>query len=199
MKRNKKGQFLKGTNGETFEGFGIWYDKKGYPSIWINNKSVKLHVYVWEREYGEKPKGHDIHHKDHNKGNYSLDNLELLSYSDHQRTHAKWIKEDGEWRRKPCRNCKRTLPLDQFYQRKGMTPSALCIYCSKTIWREEARTRGVKPKRYIVPSEHGFYECKDCEEKKPRDQFPKGKKVKSYCKKCANKRLKLWRTKNLES
>jgi len=67
MERNKKGQFIRRTNGKTFEGFGVWYDKKGYPTIWLNNKSVKIHVYVWERKNGEKPKGYDIHHKDFDK------------------------------------------------------------------------------------------------------------------------------------
>jgi len=130
MKRNEKGQFIKGSNGNTFEGFGIWYDKKGYPTIWINNKSVKIHVYIWERINGEKPKGHDIHHKDFDKGNYKLSNLEILSQSDHKKLHAGWIREKGVWMKKPCKDCKRNLPLDKFYPRKGMTPSNLCIKCT---------------------------------------------------------------------
>lgn len=131
MERNKKGQFIKGTNGETYEGFGIWYDKKGYPTIWLNNKSIKLHVYVWEKENGEKPKGHDIHHKDFNKGNYEIENLELLSYSDHKKIHAGWKRNDlKEWTLKPCKTCKQLLPIDNFYPRKGLTHSNHCIKCS---------------------------------------------------------------------
>lgn len=147
MERNKKGQFIKGTNGETFEGFGIWYDKKGYPNIWLNNKSVKIHVYVWERVYGEKPKGHDVHHIDENKGNYSLDNLKLLSCSDHQKTHAGWIKENGEWKLKPCKDCKRLLTLDKFYPRKGLTPSNKCKECSLIMWKEIGKDPNFKKRR----------------------------------------------------
>ena len=131
MERNKKGQFIKGTNGDTFEGFGVWYDKKGYPCIWINNKSIKLHVYIWELENGEKPRGYDIHHKDYDKKNYSLGNLELLSYSDHRKVHAGWRRNAlGAWVAKPCGCCKKTLTLDKFYERKTAgTPSGQCKKC----------------------------------------------------------------------
>ncbi|MCH8329101.1 MAG: HNH endonuclease, partial [Nanoarchaeota archaeon] len=122
---------VKGTNGNTYEGFGIWYDRKGYPIIWINNKSVKLHVYVWERANGEKPKNHEIHHKDFDKKNYSLDNLELLTISDQGKVHAKWIRKDGKLILKPCKECKKLLPLDKFYPRKALTPSNCCISSSE--------------------------------------------------------------------
>lgn len=130
MKRNKKGQFVKGTNRYTYNGFGIWFDKKGYPTIWINGKSIKLHVYVWEKENGEKPKCHDIHHKDYDKKNFDPKNLELLSYSDHRRVHAGWVRDGNMWSKKPCKICKKILPLNLFYQRKGLTPSNKCIECS---------------------------------------------------------------------
>lgn len=102
-----------------FEGHGIFYDQKGYACIWINDRSIKIHVLVWERENGPKPVGHEIHHKDENKGNFSLSNLELLTNSDHQRVHAGWIRENGEWVAKPCNRCHRVLSFDNFYPRKG--------------------------------------------------------------------------------
>jgi hypothetical protein len=136
MKRNKTGQFIKGSNGETYDGFGIWYDRKGYATIWINRKCIKLHIYIWEKEHGEKPKGHDVHHKDFNKGNYNLDNLELLTKSDHLKLHAGWVREDGKWILKPCKDCKTLLPLNEFYQRKGLTPSNHCKRCSSKLFQE---------------------------------------------------------------
>lgn len=139
MVRNNKGQFVKGTNGNTFEGFGIWYDQKGYPSIWVGAKGIRLHIYIWEREYGPKPKGHDIHHKDFDKGNYSLKNLILLKHSDHMKVHAGWIKTNGEWSHKPCTKCGKVLPLDQFYVRRGYTPSSMCkkCHCETTkVWAD---------------------------------------------------------------
>jgi hypothetical protein len=140
MERNKKGQFIKGSNGDTFEGFGKWYDKFGYPSIWIDNKSVMVHVFVWERANGERPKGFHIHHIDGNKSNYELNNLLCVSPSDHQKIHAGWVRNDkGEWYKKPCKDCKELLPIDRFYQRKGLTPSNRCIQCSK-IYSKTLRT-----------------------------------------------------------
>lgn len=138
MKRDNKGRFIKGTNGDTFEGYGKWYDKFGYPSIWIDNKNVMVHVFVWERANGERPKGYHIHHIDGNKSNYSLDNLICISPSDHQKIHAGWLKdENGQWCSKPCKNCKLNLKLDLFYQRKGLTPSNICIKCSSILAKEK--------------------------------------------------------------
>lgn len=147
MERNNKGQFIKGTNGNTFEGFGVWYDNKGYPTIWINNKNIKLHIYVWERINGENPKGYDLHHIDFNKANYNINNLELLSKSDHHKIHAGWKRNDkNEWVTKPCKDCKQDLLLELFYQRKGLTPSNRCIKCS-SLYSKSIRTDEFKEKR----------------------------------------------------
>jgi beta-xylosidase len=107
----------------------IYYDRKGYPIISVDGKDVKLHVYVWEEANGEKPEGYQLHHKDFDKKNYSLDNLELVTQSDHLRIHAGWERENGEWVRKPCNGCNTILQLDEFHPRKGKTPSALCKKC----------------------------------------------------------------------
>ena len=150
MERNKKGQFIKGTNGEIYDGFGVWYDRKGYPTIWINNKSIKLHIYIWEKVNGEKPKGFQLHHKDFNKRNYLIDNLELVNQSDHFKIHAGWIRENGEWILKPCKDCKKLLSLDKFYQRKGLTPSNYCIKCSSLLFKlRNTKEYQVKRKIYM--------------------------------------------------
>ena len=60
----------------------------GYPTIFVNGKNVLLHRYVWENERGKIPDGYEIHHKDKNRLNYSVDNLELVKIEDHHRKHA---------------------------------------------------------------------------------------------------------------
>ena len=112
-----------------------------YPKIKRNNsyftpnssyikKGVRnLHRYKYKCEVGEIPIGYDIHHKDFNKKNYKLDNLSLETYSDHRKIHAGWVRENGNWTLKPCKDCKQLLPLDKFYQRKGLTPNQRCIKC----------------------------------------------------------------------
>jgi hypothetical protein len=129
---------------EKIDGFSVWSDKKGYKVIWVDGKSIKVHVYVWEKENGPKPLGFDIHHKDYDKGNYKIENLELLSKSDHQKIHAGWLKVDGRWHSKPCAGCGVIKNLCHFYVRKGYTPSALCkpCHCKKTsLWAENNKKR----------------------------------------------------------
>ena len=148
MERDNKGKFIKGTNGNTYEGFGIWYDKKGYPNIWINGKSIKLHIYIWEKINGEKPKGYDIHHIDFDKKNYKIENLSLETKSDHLKIHAGWIRDSNKkWIKKPCKDCKKLLPLDSFYQRKGLTPSNRCIKCSAIYFKKIGENQQFKKKR----------------------------------------------------
>ncbi len=189
MKRNSKGQYLNRTTGEVFEGFGVFYTKKGYPCVYINGKNILVHVFVWEKENGKKRKGLDLHHKDFDKSNYDINNLELLTKSDHLRIHAKWVRsKDGSWIKKPCKDCKNTLPLDAFYQRRGLTPSNRCIECSKIKWHRDAAEKGVIPKRSIKLNGKDVYECSICgvQNKKEGHRFSSGK-PQSYCKKCYNK------------
>ena len=122
--------------------FGIWHDKKGYAQIYINGKDTKLHVYIWEKENGPKPKGYEIHHKDLDKSNYDISNLELLKLSDHRRIHAGWIKNNGIWIAKPCNRCEKTLPLGDFYYvNTRKIESALCRKCHNEVITE----RNVSP------------------------------------------------------
>lgn len=59
-----------------------------------------LHRAVWSHHYGPIPDGHDVHHKDHDKANNSIDNLECLSRSD----HAKFYNTgSNQWIRRPLK------------------------------------------------------------------------------------------------
>ena len=142
--RDIKGRFERRSDGEMFEGFPVYLDSKGYKLIYLSGKDIKLHVYVWERVNGPKPEGHEIHHIDEDKGNYELSNLLSLSHSDHQRVHAGWVMSNGEWTHKPCSGCKIVFTLDNFYVRKGYTPTAKCkkCHCKDTSkWAENNKQR----------------------------------------------------------
>jgi len=104
----------------------VYFDKKGYALIWKNGKDNKVYILEFEKYiYHKKLKGYDIHHTDFNKGNYKIENLEIITKSDHLKLHANWVRKDGEWILKPCKDCKKKLPLDNFYQRKGLTLRAM--------------------------------------------------------------------------
>lgn len=52
-----------------------------------NNKPVKLHRVMWAHYYGEIPKGYNIHHIDRDKRNNNIENLQLMTQSEHSRLH----------------------------------------------------------------------------------------------------------------
>ena len=134
----------------------IWKDCKGYPLIYIAGKEIKLHVFIWEMVNGVKPKRHDIHHIDDNKGNYKLNNLELLTFSQHRRIHAGWIKKDKTWIKKPCNHCNNILPLKDFYFVKTRNiESNFCKKCHNiVVSKRNKRPENIeKLKKY----KHSYY------------------------------------------
>ncbi len=148
-----KGQFVRRKTGELYGVFGIWYDRKGYACICVAGKDVKLHRYIWEQKNGAIPKGYQLHHIDGNKKNYHIENLLLVTQSDHLKIHAGWIKKGDKWVAKPCKDCKQLLPLDSFYPRKGLTPSNRCRKCSATYFKSRNTPR-YKAHRKIYMSKY---------------------------------------------
>ena len=130
-----------------FEGFTIWTDGQSYPVILVNKKQMKLHIYVWERVYGKKPKGHHLHHRDFNKKNYHIDNLELLTASEHSRLHYGWTKKDNKWW-KACKDCKKVLSIENFYTRGALTPSNRCKECDKALIKENFKNKRYRDSRF---------------------------------------------------
>lgn len=60
-----------------------------YPAIFLNGKNVHIHCLEWQKHFGEIPKGCIVHHKDEDKTNWNIDNLELISRADHVRKHKR--------------------------------------------------------------------------------------------------------------
>jgi len=59
------------------------YSKNSYGYILISNPDLGIdhkmaHVYVWEKHHGKVPLGFEVHHKDGNPSNYSLENLMIV-------------------------------------------------------------------------------------------------------------------------
>lgn len=76
-------------NRKYIDGYLINYSSSNkYPTIFLNGKNVLVHRYIWKKYNGEIPKGYQIHHKDKNRLNFDLSNLELIKISDHIRKHA---------------------------------------------------------------------------------------------------------------
>lgn len=74
---------------EYYDGYLVNFSSStGYPTIYVDGKNVLLHRYIWEKHYGTIPEGFEIHHKDKNRHNYDLSNLELVELVQHHRQHA---------------------------------------------------------------------------------------------------------------
>lgn len=70
---------------------------------YFSNSNVKprsMHCYVWSYYNGEIPKGYEVHHKDLNRYNNDISNLELLEKHEHKKLHGQMLTdEQREWRR----------------------------------------------------------------------------------------------------
>ena len=59
-----------------------------YRAIRVNGKKIDEHRYVMEQYLGRKlSRDEVVHHKDGNKENNDIENLELMSLSEHSRQH----------------------------------------------------------------------------------------------------------------
>lgn len=146
--RDNKGRFATTSSIDLFyDGMGVWIGPKDYLYVTKNSKRKQVHILEWEKHNGPKPKNMCIHHKDNDKHNFNINNLELLSHSDHLKVHAGWLKKNGEWVKKPCKTCKQLLPLTNFYKRSNGL-SNHCKKCSTIVARKYAPSRKNYLKEY---------------------------------------------------
>lgn len=67
-------------------------EKTGY---YLNSTlKIRMHRYVWVCENGDIPEGYHIHHKDGDKSNNDISNLELLTTKQHYQKH--WEEKSNE-------------------------------------------------------------------------------------------------------
>jgi hypothetical protein len=102
MKVNS-GSFQKGENKKEYFPIGTIVirtrktrnDARRWIKIADPNKWQEYAKYIWEKNYGQIPKGKLIHHKDRNKLNDKIENLELKSRAEHLNEHR---KEVNRWK-----------------------------------------------------------------------------------------------------
>lgn len=67
----------------------------GYWRIYVPLQGWKKeHIYLIEQKYGKIPEGYEIHHKDGDKLNNNIDNLELLPKKLHKQLHCNERERD---------------------------------------------------------------------------------------------------------
>jgi len=91
----------------------IHYGKKFYEDkktgYWISTTCPKIraHVWVWKYHHNLVPKGWHVHHRDGNKSNNHIENLTIMSVSDHVKHH---FSEDENRKIKAREWCEKIRP-----------------------------------------------------------------------------------------
>jgi hypothetical protein len=99
--------------------YRIYFGKKFYKQkngYWANMMPIHAHRWVWINHNSAIPKGMDIHHKDGDKDNNEIENLEMLSRSDHLKQHWKEGRYDLDRRKKQLDSVR---PIDWLKSEEG--------------------------------------------------------------------------------
>jgi hypothetical protein len=126
-------------NGKTY-----YFNGKDY---YRNSNGQLLQREVWKDHYGPIPPGYVIHHKDENKLNNDIGNLEIMPRGDHVRLHglrgwAAWSKEQRS------EDTKR-----QWAKRKSSTRK--CRYCGGEYQTTSTYSSWCSPKCQVAARYHG--------------------------------------------
>ena len=79
---------------QELDGIRFYWKPEGYyKAEHVKHGGITMHRYVWAKHNGAIPDGFHVHHRDGDKGNNAIENLELLSASEHSLHHA----PENEW------------------------------------------------------------------------------------------------------
>ena len=120
-----------------------------YKRVNIDGKTVQVHVYVWEQVNGPVPDGHVVHHRDHNKRNNTLDNLQLMTHAEHADHHNRIHPKE-----KICTMCGQSYEPPVKHRERSKTCSDECKWQAVSVNRRgktavltEAQAAEIKRRR----------------------------------------------------
>ena len=68
---------------------GGYIRKDGYRLISVMGEQRLEHRYIWEKDNGQIPEGFQVHHINGDKLDNRIENMQVMSNSDHQKLHFK--------------------------------------------------------------------------------------------------------------
>ena len=164
--------------------------------------SVQMHRDIWKYYHGEIPEGNfEIHHKDFNPENNSVENLILLSKEEHHRIHLTIEKSRMKRKTFVCEQCGRTYEaynhgINRFCSKRCAGKKALterleeriCAFCGKRfkVYKHySTKCCSAKCRQRLTAELHSEWrECKWCGKKFKTLQSSR----KQFCSyKCSNK------------
>ena len=99
---------------------GMAFTRSGRPYYYNSANRIYLHRYVWEKAHGEIPMGFEVHHIDGNPANNELDNLTLMTSSEHRNHHVKELTDERrEWMRKNLNTKARPKAIEWHQSKEG--------------------------------------------------------------------------------
>ena len=104
-----------------------------YKKIKIAGRTVSLHRYVWEQAHGPIPDGHIIHHRNGDRYDNRLENLECLTHREHSSHH-----NNKHPRTKACRVCGETFTPAPTKRKRAQTCGRECF---RALMRAMAKER----------------------------------------------------------
>ena len=125
---------------QSFNG-NLYYQKDdGHYVAYINGVLQYLHVDVWTYHNGKPFEGYEIHHKDFIKSNNEIDNLQMLTKSEHMKLHA-LARNSKEY------NC---VYCGKKFSSKGFAKVHFCSSKCQYLYHHEDRTCVVCGKTFSV-------------------------------------------------
>ena len=121
----------RGPKGSHPSGFGHT-TAKGYHRAFIGGRQRLVHNAVWEQHRGAIPDGYQVHHVNGDKQDNKIDNLALVTPTEHKRIHSPHFRRNkDEWERR-CSICGKwkQASADHFYlSRDGWVLYGRCRPC----------------------------------------------------------------------
>ena len=109
-----------------------------YPGKRYRDRYCYEHHLVWWQNTGlVVTDGCQLHHKDGNKRNNSFDNLELITRTEHSRTHR--LRQGKKMVRLRCPNCK--IVFEREKNKTHLQKKSVVTFCSRKCCGEYAFTR----------------------------------------------------------